>query len=89
MVSTAFIAINCELGSTNEIITEIRKVSGVDEVKEVGGLYDIIMRISADNPDKLKETITKQIRTTAKILSTLTLITTNKEQMAIQWKWKN
>lgn len=43
MVSTAFMTINCELGSTNEIIKEIRNVSGVDEVKEVGGLYDIIL----------------------------------------------
>lgn len=86
MVSTAFIAINCQLGSTNEIIKEIRKVSGVVEVKEVVGLYDIMMRISADNVDKLKETITKQIKTTDKILSTLTLITNNKEQTVIQLK---
>jgi hypothetical protein len=38
MVSTAIVVLNCELGSTKEVIKEVKKVSGVDEVKEVIGV---------------------------------------------------
>lgn len=89
MVSTAIVALNCELGSTKEIVKEIKKVSGVDEVKEVIGLYDIIMKISADSVDELKETITKQIKMSDKIFSTRTLIMTNTKENVIPGRYTN
>ena len=38
------------------------------------GIYDIIMKITSDNLDDIKETITKHIRTIKTIRSTMTLI---------------
>ena len=58
MVSTAIVVLNCEVGSAKEIANEFQKVSGVDEVKEVIGFYDIITRISANSVDELKKIIT-------------------------------
>ncbi len=80
MVSTAIVVLNCEVGSAKEIVKEIQKVSGVDEVKEVIGFYDIIMKISAASVDELKETITKQIKKSDKIFSSMTLVMTNTEE---------
>ncbi|MDN5867879.1 MAG: Lrp/AsnC ligand binding domain-containing protein [Candidatus Nitrosocosmicus sp.] len=77
------------MGSTKEIVKEIKKVSGVDEVKEVIGLYDIIMKISADSVDELKETITKQIKMSDKIFSTRTLIMTNTKENVIPGRYTN
>ena len=78
--SSAIVFLNCEIGSKTEVIKEISKISGVDEVKEVVGIYDIIMRISANSIDELKETITKQIKEKDKVFSTMTLIMTNKTE---------
>lgn len=78
--SSAIVFLNCEIGSKKEVIKEINKISGVDEVKEVVGIYDIIMRISANSIDELKETITKQIKEKDKVFSTMTLIMTNKTE---------
>ena len=74
MVSTAIVVLNCELGSTKDIILEFRKLSEVDEVKQVIGLYDIIMKVSANSVDELKETIKKQIKKSDKIYSYTTMI---------------
>jgi len=83
MVSTAIVVLNCELGSTKDIIMEFRKLSEVDEVKQVIGLYDIIMKVSANSVDELKETIKKQIKKTDKIYSCTTMILrhTHKEKL--------
>ena len=83
MVSTAIVVLNCELGSTKDIIMEFRKLSEVDEVKQVIGLYDIIMKVSANSVDELKETIKKQIKKSDKIYSYTTMILrhTHKEKV--------
>jgi DNA-binding Lrp family transcriptional regulator len=46
----------------------------VEEVSEVNGIYDIIVKINSDSNDKLKETITTGIRRIDIVRSTLTLI---------------
>lgn len=81
MASTAIVALTCEVGSTKEIIKEIQKVSGVDEVKEVIGVFDIIMKVSANSVDELKETITKKIKKSDKVFNSITLVLTNKENI--------
>jgi DNA-binding Lrp family transcriptional regulator len=49
-------------------------VPGVIEASEVNGIYDIVVKIASDSLDKLKETITRDIRTIDTIRSTMTLI---------------
>jgi DNA-binding Lrp family transcriptional regulator len=80
MVSAAIVVLSCEIGSTKEIIKKVEKISGVDEVKEVIGIYDIIMKVSANSVDELKETITKQIKISDKIFSSMTMIMINPER---------
>jgi DNA-binding Lrp family transcriptional regulator len=46
----------------------------VTEANEVNGVYDIVVKITSDSLDKLKETIARDIRTIDTIRSTMTLI---------------
>jgi DNA-binding Lrp family transcriptional regulator len=71
---TSYVLINCDLGSEEEIIKEIKKLPDVKEVSGVYGVYDIIVKIQADTMDKLRETITWKIRRIDKVRSTLTMI---------------
>ncbi|MFZ0264508.1 MAG: Lrp/AsnC ligand binding domain-containing protein [Nitrososphaeraceae archaeon] len=71
---TAYILINYEIGTEDKILNRLKDLSGVVEVSEVNGIYDIIMKITSDNLDDIKETITKHIRTIKTIRSTMTLI---------------
>lgn len=73
---TAYILINYEIGTEDKILNRIKNLSGVVEVSEVNGIYDIIVKITSDNLDNIKETITKHIRTIKTIRSTMTLIVT-------------
>jgi DNA-binding Lrp family transcriptional regulator len=72
----AYVLINCELGSENEIIEKIRKVSEVSEVYRVFGVYDIIVRISTSDTETLKEIIAWKIRNVDKVRSALSMIVT-------------
>ncbi len=71
---TAYVLLNCDLGSENEIIKKIKQVPEVIEVNGVFGVYDIIVRVSSDDMDKLREIITWNIRKIDKVRSTLTMI---------------
>ena len=71
---TAYVLINCDLGSEEEIIREVKKLSEVIEVSGVYGVYDIVVKIRSDTMDKLRETITWHVRRIDKVRSTLTMI---------------
>lgn len=73
---TAYILINYEIGTEDKILNRLKNLSGVVEVSEVNGIYDIVVKITSDNLDDIKETITKHIRTIKTIRSTMTLIVT-------------
>jgi DNA-binding Lrp family transcriptional regulator len=73
---TAYILINYEIGAEDGILDRLKNLPGVVEVSELNGIYDIIVKISSDNLDNIKETIIKHIRTIKTIRSTMTLIVT-------------
>jgi DNA-binding Lrp family transcriptional regulator len=70
----AFVLVNVESGSEDEVLQELKKVEGVEESYFSYGVYDIITTIKAETMDKLKELVTRRIRTLSKVRSTLTLI---------------
>jgi DNA-binding Lrp family transcriptional regulator len=76
---TAYILINYEIGTEDKILNRLKNLSGVVEVSEVNGIYDIIVKITSDSLDNIKETITKHIRTIKTIRSTMTLIVTEEK----------
>jgi DNA-binding Lrp family transcriptional regulator len=73
---SAFVMVNCdlEIESEQKAINKLKNVPGVIDVSEVTGVYDIVVKITSDNLDSLKETITRDIRTIDVVRSTMTLI---------------
>jgi len=70
----AFVLINVESGSEEEVLDQIKKIEGVEEAYYSYGVYDIITKIKADSMEKLREAVTRKVRTISRVRSTLTLI---------------
>lgn len=70
----AFVLMNAELGSEESIINELEKIGLVKNVYQVYGVYDIVALVEGDSMDKVKETITWNIRKLNGVKSTLTMI---------------
>ena len=82
---TTYILINSDLGSDVEIIQKVKKIldteSGIKyEVQGVYGVYDIIVKITADSMDLLRSIITNKIRKIDKVYSTLTMMVIEEQE---------
>ena len=73
-MAEAYILINCEIGSEEDVITALKNVDGIKEVHGTFGAYDILAKIESAQVEDLRETITLNIRKIDKIRSTLTLM---------------
>jgi DNA-binding Lrp family transcriptional regulator len=70
----AFVLINAEIGSEEEVLKELLKIEGVIEAHVVYGVYDVVAKIKAETMDKLKDIVTWHVRRLNKVRSTLTMI---------------
>jgi len=68
------VLINAELGTEESLAADLKKIRNVDDVYIVYGVYDIVVKIVSDSLDKVKQTITSQLRRSEKVRSTLTMI---------------
>ena len=73
-MATAYVLINCELGSEESKISQLKTLEGIIEVHGTFGAYDILAKIESSTVEALRETITWKIRKIEKIRSTLTLM---------------
>jgi len=78
-VPTSYILINSDLGTDESIIIKIKEILAGEkeieyEIQGVYGVYDIILKISSDNIDTLRSTITNKIRKITSVQSTLTMM---------------
>ena len=73
-MAEAYILINCEIGSEEDVITSLKSVPGIKEVHGTFGAYDILAKIESAQVEDLRETITWKIRKIDIIRSTLSLI---------------
>ncbi len=70
----AFVLVNAEIGSEDEVLEDLNTTKGVVGAWIVYGVYDIVARVEADTMDELKEIITTNIRGLENVRSTLTMI---------------
>ena len=82
---TTYILINSDLGSDVEIIKQIKDILNKEasvkyEVQGVYGVYDIIIKITADSMDHLRNIITNKIRKIDKVYSTLTMMVIEEQE---------
>jgi len=73
-MAEAYILINCEIGSEEQVIIALKNIDSVKEVHGTFGAYDILAKIESPEVEDLRETITWKIRKIDKIRSTLTLM---------------
>ena len=76
---TSFILINSDLGSDETIIKNIKESLADDKdikykIKGVYGVYDIVLKLTSENADTLRSTITNKIRKIISVQSTLTMM---------------
>jgi len=71
---TAYILVNCTLGSEEEIIAKISKIPDIKEVRGTYGVHDVFVKVKSDNREAMNHTITNKIRKIPGITSTVTLI---------------
>jgi DNA-binding Lrp family transcriptional regulator len=71
---TAYILVNCSLGSEENIISEIAKLPDVKEVRGTYGVHDIFVKVKSNNTETMNHVITSKIRKIQGITSTVTLV---------------
>lgn len=70
----AYVLINCDMGSEEYVINDLKSIIGVKNVNGIFGAYDIIAEVQTPTVDDLRETITMKIRKISGTRSTLTLM---------------
>ena len=80
-MAKAYVMMNCDLGSEKEVISGLKKITGVKEAHGTFGLYDIIAQIESDSEDGIQDIVTKSIRKIPKIHSTVTLTRSESEEL--------
>lgn len=83
-MATAYVLLNSDLGSDVSIIAEIKeKLVNEDvkfEVRGVYGVYDIVLKLTSDDAEKLRALITNKIRKISRVQSTLTMIVIEEQE---------
>ncbi|MFZ8907299.1 MAG: Lrp/AsnC ligand binding domain-containing protein [Nitrosopumilaceae archaeon] len=81
---TAYVLLNSDLGSDSTIINEVKQILQEEdvqyEVQGVYGVYDIVLKLSSDNAEKLRAIITNKIRKIGKVQSTLTMMVIEEQE---------
>ena len=82
---TAYVLINSDLGTDESIISKIKEILNDEKDVEfttqgVYGIYDIVLKISSDNTDILRNIITYKIRKINKVQSTLTMMVVEQQE---------
>ncbi len=73
-MQTAYVLINCDIGSEEFVMSELKEIDLVKEVHGTFGAYDIVVLVEADTTESLRDAITWKIRKIEKIRSTLTMM---------------
>ena len=73
-MALAFVFINADIGSEQEVLEQLRKMDSVKEAYMVYGVYDIVAKVDALTNDDLREVVTSKVRKLSKVRSTLTMM---------------
>lgn len=74
ILAKAFVLINAETGSEQEVVEKVKAMKNVTEAYFVFGVYDVIAVVEAPNIDELRNTIHTAMRQVEGIRSTCTMV---------------
>ena len=85
MLPTSYILINSDLGTDETIITKIKEILAdikeiQYEIRGVYGVYDIVLKLTSDDMDTLRSTISNKIRKITSVESTLTMMVIEEQE---------
>lgn len=84
LVPTAYVLLNSDLGSDESIISEVKQILEKEDVKYevqgVYGVYDIVLKLTSNNAEKLRVIITNKVRKISKVQSTLTMMVIEEQE---------
>ena len=78
VVPIAYVLINSDLGTDESIIKKLKDILSAEkdvkfEIQGVYGVYDIILKLTSSNTERLRSIITFKIRKITQVQSTLTM----------------
>ena len=73
-MTDAYVMLNCELGAEVGIIEQLKELEQVVDVFETIGTHDMMVKLQAENFEKIREIVSWNIQKLAKVRSTATLI---------------
>ena len=81
---TTYVLLNSDLGSDESIISEVKQILADEnityEIQGVYGVYDIVLKLSFEDAEKLRAIITNKIRKISKVQSTLTMMVIEEQE---------
>ena len=72
-MTLAFVFVNCAANQSTDVAKAVRNVQGVIEASLTTGIYDLVLKIQADNEIKLEEVI-RNMKSISGVTSTMTSI---------------
>jgi len=66
--------LNCELGAEIELVEKLKEIEQVVDVFETIGTHDMLVKLQAENFEKIREIVSWNIQKLPKVRSTSTLI---------------
>tara|TARA_Y100000590_G_scaffold160061_1_gene183543 strand:+ start:1037 stop:1297 length:261 start_codon:yes stop_codon:yes gene_type:complete len=81
----SYVLINSDLGKDVKIITKVKELMANNndvkyEIQGVYGVYDIIIKLTADDTTKLRAIVTNDIRKITHVQSTLTMMVIEQQE---------
>ena len=84
LVPTAYVLLNSDLRSDESIISEVKQILEKEDVKYevqgVYGVYDIVLKLTSNDAEKLRAIITNKVRKISKVQSTLTMMVIEEQE---------
>jgi len=74
VMEIAYVLINCDLGSEDTVIEDLKHIDSIKDVHGTFGAYDIIAKVENQKRDKIREIIIWNIRKLEHVRSTLSLM---------------
>jgi DNA-binding Lrp family transcriptional regulator len=70
----AFVTMTVDAGKEADFVSELKKIEHVSETYLTCGVYDVVAKIEAETPERLKEVIVSKVRMLNNVTSTVTMI---------------
>ena len=73
-MTIAYVLVNCELGAETDLIEKLNEMEQVKDVFETIGTHDMMVKLEAENFEKIREIVSWNIQKLDKVRSKSTLI---------------